>query len=132
MTDASDLEIAPTRRAEPAKAFDAAPWIAEARALLKLAGPLVFAQLMQIAVMTTDLIMLGRLGKEAIAAAALVNTVFFFAWLVVTGPAAAVSPMIAHIIGADPSDSANVRAVTHMGFVAVWLLCLPLAGLLLS
>jgi MATE family multidrug resistance protein len=99
---------------------------------MKLAGPLALTQLMQMAIMTTDLIMLGRVGKEAIAAAALGNTVFFFTWLVGQGPAAAVPPMIAHILGARPSDRANVRAVTRMGFWAVWLLCVPLAGLLLA
>ena len=130
MTDVSDLEIAPTIR-NP-RVTDWAAWIAEARALAKLAGPLAFTQLMQMAIMTTDLIMLGRLGKEAIAAAALGNTVFFFTWLVAMGPAAAVSPMIAHLLGAHPSDRANVRAVTRMGFWATWLLCIPLAGLLLS
>src|ERR1700744_4242386 len=94
-------------------------WIAEARELLKLAGPLILTQLAQMASMTTDVVMLGRLGKPALAAAALGNTVFFFTWLIGCGPVAAVSPMIAHILGAHPKDRAGVRAATRMGFWAV-------------
>ena len=109
----------------------AAAWIAETRELLKLAWPLAATQLAQMASMTTDVIMLGRLGKEALAGAALGNTVFFFAWLFGLGPTAAVSPMIAHILVANPNDRAGVRAVTRMGLWSVLLLSLPLAAFLL-
>jgi MATE family multidrug resistance protein len=132
MTEIAELESAATIRAETVQTYGAAAWIAEARELMTLAGPLAVTQLMQMAIMTTDLVMLGHLGKEAIAAAALGNTVFFFTWLVGMGPAAAVSPMIAHILGGDPLDRTNVSAVTRMGFWAVWLLCIPLAVLLLA
>src|ERR1700761_6449377 len=94
-------------------------WIAEARELLKLAGPLVLTQLAQMAIMTTDVVMLGRLGKSALAAAALGNTIFFFTWLVGAGPTAAVAPTIAHILGANPGDRAGVRNAVRMGFWAM-------------
>ncbi len=68
-------------------------WIAEARELLKLAGPLALTQLAQMAIMTTDVIMLGHYSTQSLASAALGNTVFFFCWLVGCGPVAAVSPM---------------------------------------
>ena len=109
----------------------AAAWIGETRELLKLAWPLVVTQLAQMAIMTTDVIMLGRLGKVALAGAALGNTVFFFAWLLGLGPTAAVSPMIAHILGGSPKNRAGVRAVTRMGLWSVLLLSLPLAVFLL-
>mgnify|MGYP000971688051 CR=1 FL=1 len=35
----------------------------------------------------------------ALAAGAIGNTVFFFIWLLGTGPVSAVSPMIAHVVG---------------------------------
>ena len=44
---------------------------------LKLAVPMALTQLGQIAMMTTDLALIGRLGDEAVAAAALAHTVFF-------------------------------------------------------
>jgi MATE family multidrug resistance protein len=111
------------------RGFDA--WFAEAREMLKLAWPLVLTQLAQMAIMTTDVVMLGRLGKVALASAALGNTVFFFTWLIGCGPVAAVSPMIAHILGERPNDRAGVRAATRMGFWAVLLLSVPLIGFLL-
>ncbi len=91
-------------------------WAKEARELLKLAGPLVITQLAQMIVMTTDIVMLSRYGETSLASAGLGNTVFFLCWLIGTGPAAAVSPMIAHILGAHPKDRANVRGVVRMGF----------------
>jgi MATE family multidrug resistance protein len=132
MTDVTDREIATPDLADPVRGHYLAKWTVEARELVKLAGPLVVTQLMQMAILTTDVIMLGRLGKEAVAAAALGNTVFYFTWLTGMGPAAAVSPMIAQILGAHPCDRAKVRAVTRMGFWAVWLLWIPLAGVLLA
>jgi MATE family multidrug resistance protein len=109
----------------------ASPWTSEARELMKLALPLVATQVAQMAVMTTDVIMLGRLSKEALAGAALGNTIFYFAWLFGMGPTAAISPMIAHILGARRSDRANVRAVVRMGFWVTLLLSVPLATFLL-
>ncbi len=107
-------------------------WFKEARELLKLAGPLVVTQLAQMIVMTTDIVMLSRYSEPALASAGLGNTVFFLCWLIGTGPAAAVSPMVAHIVGARPSDRANVRGVVRMGLWSVLVLWLPLAVLLLS
>jgi MATE family multidrug resistance protein len=107
------------------------PWIAEIRALMRLAGPLVVTQLAQMAILTTDVVMLGRLGKEALAGAAIGNTVFYFVWLLGLGPTSAIAPMIAHILGAHPSDRAGVRVVTRMGFWAVLVLWLPLGTVLL-
>jgi len=104
----------------------ASPWLEEGRALLKLALPLVVTQLAQMAILTTDVIMLGRLSKEALAGAALGNTVFYFCWLFGLGPTAAISPLIAHILGARRGDRAGVRAVVRMGFWTVALMAVPL------
>jgi len=130
MTDIAEFDVAHAGHRVTGHGMEA--WIAEARELLKLAGPLAFTQLAQMAIMTTDTIMLGHLSTHALAAAALGNTVFFFTWLIGCGPVAAVSPMIAHILGASPGDRAGVRAVTRMGFWAVILLSVPLVGFLLG
>ncbi len=106
-------------------------WKTEGRELFKLAGPLIATQLAQMAIMTTDVILLGRLSKEALAGSALGLTVYFFTWQFGMGPATAVSPLIAHIMGAKPNDRAGVRAVVRMGLWAVLLMSLPLALLLL-
>ena len=72
----------------------------EARQLLRLALPLAATQLAQMIILATDTAMLGHFSKDALAAAALGNTIFFFAWLLGSGPPQAVSPVIAHIGGA--------------------------------
>jgi multidrug resistance protein, MATE family len=119
MTEFTDLNLTERKR-------EASPWLVEARALLFLALPLVITQLAQMAILTTDVIMLGRLSKEALAGAALGNTVFYFCWLIGLGPTAAISPLIAHILGGSPGNRAGVRAVVRMGFWTVALISLPL------
>ena len=44
---------------------------------MRLAVPMALTQLGQIAMMTTDLALIGRLGEDAVAAAALAHTVYF-------------------------------------------------------
>lgn len=109
-----------------------AAWAKEARALIMLGGPLILTQLANIAVHTTDVIMIGAVSKEALAAAALGTTVFFFGWLVGYGPAAAVSPMVAQILGARPQERAAVRASLRMGLWAVAMVSPPLMLLMLA
>jgi MATE family multidrug resistance protein len=108
------------------------PWLIEAKALLVLAAPMAMAQLAQMAVMTTDVILLGRLSREALAAAAIGNTVFYFAWLLGSGPGMAVSPMIAQILGARPRDRSGVRATVRMGLWVTMLAALPLMLIMLN
>ncbi len=114
----------------PRQAVVPSPWAVEVRELMKLAWPLVATQLAQMAILTTDVIMLGRLSKEALAGAALGNTVFYFAWLFGLGPTAAISPMIAHILGASPNNRAGVRGVVRMGFWTIAMLAIPLTTFL--
>ena len=107
-------------------------WRVETVALVTLAIPLVFTQLAQMAVMTTDVIMLGRLSQTALAAGAIGSTIYYFAWLIGAGPSSAVSPMIAQSLGADPNNREAVRTIVRMGLWAVALLALPMAALLVS
>ncbi|MGC2776898.1 MAG: MATE family efflux transporter, partial [Bradyrhizobium sp.] len=44
---------------------------------IRLAAPMALTQLSQIAMMSTDLAFIGRLGGDAVAAAALAGTVYF-------------------------------------------------------
>jgi len=103
-----------------------APWIVEARAVGRLAAPLIFTQLAQMAILTTDVLLLGRLGKTALASAAIGNTVFYFGWLIGGGPASAVSPMIAHIRGQRAGNKGGVRASLRMGLWSIAILALPM------
>ncbi|MDE2466437.1 MAG: MATE family efflux transporter [Alphaproteobacteria bacterium] len=129
MSEYIDAEFGPVDT-KPVRATGLAGWVEEALALLRLAVPLIFTQLSQMAIMTTDIVMLGRLSSSALAAATLGNIVFFFAWLIGFGPASAVSPMIAQLIGARPGERAGVRHIARMGLWAVLLISLPLMSLL--
>ncbi len=128
-TETLEIDLAHAGRRVEGHGLEA--WFAEAVELMKLAGPLILTQLAQMAIGTTDTIMLGRYSKTALAAAVLGNTVFFFCWIIGSGPSAAVSPMIAHILGAKPKDRANVRGVVRMGFWSVAMLSLPLMALMM-
>ncbi|HWA90730.1 MAG TPA: MATE family efflux transporter [Rhizomicrobium sp.] len=128
-TDIADLDLSNAGRRVEGHGLHA--WIEEARETAKLAGPLIFTQVAQMAIMTTDVIMLGRVGETALASSALGITVFFFCWLIGAGPVAAVAPMVAHILGGNPNDRAGVRAVVRMGFWAVTMVSLPLVVFLL-
>jgi MATE family multidrug resistance protein len=102
------------------------PWAVEARALAALGLPLVLTQLAQMAMPTTDILMLGALGREPLAAAALGASTYMLAFLIGLGPASAVAPMIAQIVGANPSDNARTRIAFRMGLWAILLLSAPL------
>jgi MATE family multidrug resistance protein len=128
MTDIAEFDLSQAGRRIEGGGLDA--WIAETGELLRLAGPLVLTQLAQMAIGVTDTLMLGRYSQTALAAAVLGNTVFFFAWIIGQGPTAAVSPLIAHVLGARPNDRAQVRAITRMGFWSVALASLPLVTFL--
>src|SRR3979411_561147 len=67
---------------------------------LKLAVPMALTQLGQIAMMTTDLALVGRLGDQAVAAAALASTVFFVSFTFGMGLMSAMAPLAAQAFGA--------------------------------
>src|SRR5258708_17660138 len=95
--------------------------VVELTETLKLAVPIALTQLGQIAMMTTDLALIGRLGDEAVAAAALAHTVFFVSFTFGMGLMSAVAPLAAQAFGAR-----NRRLVRRSLRVGLW------AGLLIS
>jgi multidrug resistance protein, MATE family len=90
---------------------------------LKLAVPIALTQLGQIAMMTTDLAFIGRLGGEAVAAAALAHTIFFASFTVGLGLVSAVAPLAAQAFGAR--DPRLVRRSLRVGLWAALLISLP-------
>jgi len=110
-------------------------WLLEARELLRLAVPLAATQLAQMIILATDTVMLGHFSKEALAAAALGNTVYFLVWLLGSGMPMAVSPVIAHVQGrhslkTKACDRREVRIAVRMGFWSVAMVSLPLLAIL--
>ena len=94
---------------------------------LKLAVPIALTQLGQIAMMTTDLALVGRLGDEAVAAAALASSVFFITFTFGMGLVSAVAPLAAQAFGAR--NPRMVRRSLRVGLWAALLISLPLMAL---
>ncbi len=88
----------------------------EARALLRLGAPLVAAQLVQVGMAVTDVLMVGRLGGLELAAVGLGASLWMPIMLGCTGLMMAVSPMVARARGAGQAD--RVAAVLN---AAMWL-----------
>ncbi len=100
--------------------------------MVGLATPLILTQLAQMAIGTTDLILLGRFSQSALAAAAIGNTLFYMGWMLGGGPASAVAPMIAQLLGARPRARGGVRASLRMGLWAVVLMSLVMVPIMWS
>ena len=85
-------------------------------------------------ILATDTVMLGHLSKEALAAGALGNIVYFLVWLLGSGMPMAVSPVIAHVQGAHAGtgrDQREVRVAVRMGLWWVAMMSLPLLAVLI-
>jgi multidrug resistance protein, MATE family len=91
---------------------------------LRLAAPMALTQLGQIAMMTTDLAFIGRLGGDAVAAAALAGTVYFVSFTIGMGPTSAVAPLAAQAFGAGQTHL--VRRSLRSGLWAALLIALPI------
>lgn len=92
----------------------------------KLALPIVLTQLGQIVMMTTDLVFIGRVGAEAVAAAALAGKVYVVAVTFGMGLVAAIAPIAAQAFGAD--NLGVVRRSLRMGLWAALLLSPPIVA----
>ena len=102
-------------------------WRIEINATVKLALPIALTQLGQVAMMTTDLMLVGHLGDTAIAAAALAQTVLFAAFMIGMGVVSAVSPLSAQAYGAR--EPRMVRRALRVGLWAAVLLGVPMTAL---
>ncbi|MFN4283962.1 MAG: MATE family efflux transporter [Alphaproteobacteria bacterium] len=102
-------------------------WRAEAKAMLALGVPLALSQLGQIAIHTTDVVMLGWLSPQALAASGLSTNLFFVLFLFGLGVVSAVSPIVSQVLG-RPGRRGKVRDVrraVRQGFWVATLLALP-------
>lgn len=102
-------------------------WRVELDATIKLALPIALTQLGQVAMMTTDLMLIGHLGDEAIAGAALGQVVLFVAFMIGMGVTSAVSPLAAQAYGAR--EPRMVRRALRVGLWAAVLIGVPMTVL---
>ena len=92
---------------------DSNAWSAHMRATFALGVPLVGAQLAQMAIHTTDVILVGWLGTTELAAVVLATQMLFLVFIFGTGFTAAVVPLVAHALG--KGDATGVRRSVRMG-----------------
>jgi len=98
----------------PAKNREIVDWSSEFKATFKLAWPLVVTQLAGIALNATDVIMMGWLGANSLAAGSLANSIFFTLFLGGVGLVTATAPLFAQAIGARKTR--HIRKIVRQGF----------------
>jgi MATE family multidrug resistance protein len=121
--------VAPATPATGAQ-LSAGGWGAEFRATFALAWPLVIAQVAQNALQATDVIMMGWLGPEALAAGTLANSFIMPLFLFGVGVVGAVAPLAAQARGRR--DIKAIRRVVRQGFWAAILIALILLPIMLQ
>ena len=108
--------------AAPAKSHDRI-WRSEIIETVKLALPIALTQLGQIAMMTTDLALIGRLGDSAVAAVGLAHLILFFGFVLGMGLVSAVVPLAAQAFGAR--QPRMVRRALRVGLWAAVIFGVP-------
>jgi MATE family multidrug resistance protein len=109
---------------KPAAASRSA-WLQEAIALAMLSWPLIVTNLAQIAMGTTDVLLMGWLGPDTLAAGALGTNLYFIALIFGIGLLNATSPMIARSLGRDPDEVDDVRGAVRQALWAAACMALP-------
>jgi MATE family multidrug resistance protein len=113
-----------------ARAPRATVWRTEAAETIRLSLPIALTQLGQIAMMTTDLALVGRLGDKAVAASALAQIVLFVGFVLGMGLVSAVAPLAAQAFGAR--EPRMVRRALRVGLWASLILGVPLTAVCLQ
>ena len=101
-------------------------WSTEARALILLALPLVIGNLAWSLIAATDLLLIGHLGADAVAAAALALNLYNGFMVIGMGVGMAMSPMIASERGRKPHSVRDIRRTVRQSVWAIATLCLPI------
>src|SRR5690554_44324 len=100
-------------------------WLTELRASLRLGWPLILTNLAQIALLTTDLIYIGRLGAEELAAASLSISLYHTFMIFSLGLVSATIPMLATVLGRRRHAVREVRRTVRQGLWTSVLICIP-------
>lgn len=98
-------------------------YLHEARALMRLAGPIVLSQLGAVGMNTMDTIMVGPLGAEALAAAGLAAALHMAVLMICTGTLLGMAPLVSQSFGAG--DRIECRRVLVGGIWLGVLLAVP-------
>ena len=114
-------------------------WGAEAASTLSLAWPLVLTNLAQMRLATTDVVMMGWLGPDALAAGALGANLNFAFLIFGIGLVTATSPLIAIELGRKRHSVRDVRRTVRQGMwarssiaVPIWIVLWQAEAILLA
>ncbi|MGE0716750.1 MAG: MATE family efflux transporter [Alphaproteobacteria bacterium] len=113
-----------------ARATEEGLWRREMIATGGLAVPLILTNLAQIAITTTDVVMIGTLGPHALAGAGLGSAILFTLWMFGTGVVSAVAPMVAQARGRGRDVDRDIRRTLQQGIWAVPLVAAPCMAVL--
>ena len=114
------------------------PWRREFFALMTIGLPMALTQLVQFSINTVDVVMVGQLGPEALAAAALGLVMFYVLFVAGMGPAVATSPMVSQALGAvdapdaESSNGEEIREARRSVRMGLWVVGIgaPIASLI--
>ncbi|HSV29560.1 MAG TPA: MATE family efflux transporter, partial [Candidatus Omnitrophota bacterium] len=108
----------------------ASPWGHELRHMAALAWPIVLTNLAQIAIGTTDTLMMGWLGPADLAAGTLGANLFFAFFILGIGLVMATAPMLAQTLGHRRHAVRESRRIVRQGLWLCALYSLPVWGVL--
>lgn len=102
-------------------------WGSHVKATLSLGIPLIGAQLAQLGIHTTDVVIVGQLGAEKLAAMVLAGQFLFTVFILGSGISIAVMPMVAQAFGQGNAQA--IRRSLRMGLwatIGYWLISVPI------
>lgn len=100
----------------------------ELGATFRMAAPLAAAQLAQMGMGLTDTVLLGALGRDALAAGGLGASIFFTVTAVIQGGIAGLGILVAHARGAQTPE--RIAPILRSGFLLATMAAVPLMMLL--
>lgn len=109
-------------------------WGQHLRALVKIAAPLSFSQLSEMAMNVTDTVLLGSLGATALAVGGMTTNLFFCTFITFQAALGGASILISRARGrafAAQDALEDLSGIVSSGVVLALLLCLPVLAILL-
>lgn len=97
----------------------------EVKASIKLGYPLILTNLSQVALVTTNLVFIGQLGKTELAAGSLSSSLYHAFMIFSLGLVSATMPMLATSLGKNRHDIRQVQQIVRHGFLTALLICIP-------
>ncbi len=119
-----------TKLKRPATAASRGWLLREIVATLTLSAPIVATNVAVNFMSTTDVMFLGRLSPDALAAGALGQNLYMPIFLFCVGVIGAVAPIAASLVGSDASDRRGLRRAFHQAALSTFALALPVWAVL--